>query len=141
MLHDIGSLVIFKKKSQQARKILMACKFQHASLCEVEKKILGFDHTQAGAALIMAWRLPKWLHEVTLWHHEPFKSETHRGAAGIVHIADFVSYRINESDGGGMPAVVLNDKVVTDLGFSKPYLDALEEDLKEPFEEAVEAFA
>ena len=140
MLHDIGSLVIFKKKPQQAREVLLACKSQNLSLTDAEQKILGFDHAQAGGALLKAWKLSKLLYEVVMWHHSPFKSTTHRTAAGIVHIADFISYRLNEGTAGSRPETTLNEDVLTELGLSRPYLATFEKKLKEPFETAVKDF-
>lgn len=140
MLHDIGSLVIFKKRPNQAREVLLTCKSQNAPLTEVEQKILGFDHTQAGGALLKAWKLPILLQEAALWHHAPSRSTTHRPAVGIVHAADFVSYRMNGNTDSGIPYLTLNNDVIAELGFSETYLSSLEQNLKKPFEAAVKAF-
>lgn len=140
MLHDIGSLVIFKKKPDQAREVFTICKNQKTPLTDTERKVLGFDHTQAGGALLKAWKLPQFLYEVVLWHHDPFKSTTHRSDAGIIHVADFVSYQLNAALSGGTPPPPLNVAVVKELGLSEQFLVTLEKELKEPIEKAVSAF-
>jgi HD-like signal output (HDOD) protein len=140
MLHDIGSLAIFKKKPELARAVLTSCRNQKTPLLETERSLLGFDHTQAGAALLKAWKLPEFLYQLVLWHHEPSKSLTHRVEAGIIHVADFVSYKLNSTSGGGMALPPLSAGILKELGLSEPYLDVLEKEIKEPLEKAVSVF-
>lgn len=140
MLHDIGSLVIFKKKPDLAREVMISCKNQKTPLIETERRILGFDHTQAGGALLKVWKLPKFLYEVVLWHHDPSKSATHRAEAGIIHVADYVSYKVNAAANSGSPPPVLSAAVMKEVGLTAQYLNVLGEELKEPIEKAVSAF-
>ena len=57
MLHDIGSLILFKESPEDAKKILLRCKESGENLFKVEKEVLGYDHAEIGAMLLTEWKL------------------------------------------------------------------------------------
>lgn len=91
LLHNIGSLVIYQTVPELAREALNSAEFGHEVLCDAEKRVIGFDHTEAGLALVNAWRLPPSLGEVVRYHHQPDLAESFPLEVSIVHIADIMA--------------------------------------------------
>ena len=53
-----------------------------------EKRILGIDHAEAGAALLKAWELPEMIAQANRWHHNPEGYEGDTTVVDLVHLAD-----------------------------------------------------
>lgn len=140
MLHDIGSLVIFKKRPVQAKEILTKCKEQNVPLVEMERKIMGYDHAQVGGTLLNAWKLPKFHVDVVTCHHNPFVCQAHRLEAGMIHVADIVSYRVHEKKTPALSIPAMAPNILGKLGLTEAYVKLLEQEVMEPYEEAVKVF-
>ncbi len=90
LLHNIGSLVIYQAMPELAREAINGSKFGNEVIFLSEQRIMGFDHTEVGQALVKAWRLPSSLEEVTRYHHSPTQSEKFPLEVAIVHLADIM---------------------------------------------------
>lgn len=101
ILHDIGSLVIYKKAPKAAKQALDLSEEGSKPLFEVETQVHGFNHAEAGAALFHAWRLPERLIEVVACHHSPRKSKKYLRDASIIQLADIISQGIGFAGNGG----------------------------------------
>ncbi|WP_438969951.1 HDOD domain-containing protein [Methylophaga sp.] len=90
LLHNIGSLVLYKSVPELAGEAIRSAEFGHEVIFKAEQRVLGFDHTEVGQALIKAWRLPPSLEEVARYHHSPSDAEHFPFDVAIVHIADIL---------------------------------------------------
>jgi len=90
LLQNIGALVIYQSMPELAREAINSAEFGHEVIYEAEQRILGFDHTDVGQALVKAWRLPHSLEEVVKCHHTPSQSVNFPLEVAIVHIADIM---------------------------------------------------
>jgi len=90
LLHNIGSLVIYQSMPELAREAINSSKFGNEAIFLSEQRVLGFDHTQVGQALVKAWRLPALLDDVVRHHHTPSDSKDFPLEVAIVHIADIM---------------------------------------------------
>lgn len=90
LLHNIGSLVIYQSMPELAREAINSSKFGNEAIFLSEQRVLGFDHTEVGQALVKAWRLPASLDDVVRHHHTPSNSEEFPLEVAIVHIADIM---------------------------------------------------
>jgi len=90
LLHDIGELIIFNRLPEQAKQALLAVldSQEELSVPEAERQIIGFDHSEVGAALARQWNLPPLLLECIAWHHAPERAEKHPREAALIHIAN-----------------------------------------------------
>lgn len=100
MLHDVGSLVIYKKMPKRAREILLRSKTEGLPLFEVERQVLGFDHAQVGGALLKEWNLSESLVEAVAFHHDPSQAALFPVEAAILHVADIVAYDLKLGSSG-----------------------------------------
>ncbi|MCP4292759.1 MAG: HDOD domain-containing protein [bacterium] len=68
LLHDIGKLVLDHPLTENTSLV------QGSVSQKNEREITGFDHSEAGAALLESWDVPKEVSQAVRWHHEPLKA-------------------------------------------------------------------
>ena len=116
LLHDIGQLVLFHKLPELAFQALayLAADSDDPDVAAAERRLIGVDHTQVGAALARNWSLPAIIAAVLEHHHNPTHATVHEQAVAIVHIANSLA--------------VLAELESTDL-FEAPAIDSAAWDL------------
>lgn len=87
LLHNIGSLVLYQSVPELSAEAIKSARFGHEVLHLAEQRVIGFDHTEVGEALLQAWRLPESLGFVARHHHNPVASG-YAAEVCIVHVAD-----------------------------------------------------
>jgi HD-like signal output (HDOD) protein len=95
MLHDIGSLIVYKKFSSVAEKVLRRCKENKEYLFDVEREVFGASHAKVGGKLLKGWGLPMSLCEPVFFHHRPNKAKEFPLATKIIHVADSIVDEMN----------------------------------------------
>ena len=125
LLQNIGSLVIYQSVPELAREVINSAKFGNEVIYKAEQRILGFDHTDVGQALVKAWRLPHSLEEVVKCHHTPSQSVNFPLEVAVVHIADIIvsSAQLGHSGDSHVPPLEpdawdllgLDEKIIPDL--------------------------
>lgn len=140
MLHDIGSLVIYKEVPEKAREILTRCQSEGLALTTVEEEVLGFTHAQVGAIIFSKWGLPRTLIEAVQFHHNPSKSEEHPLYPAIVHLADIIAYEMNLGTGGEPGIPKLDPGAVQRVGLNRSFLTDIQDYVRDQVEDAVSIF-
>lgn len=88
ILHDVGRLVIYLTLPEKAREVLFITGGDEWILEETEMEVIGFGHTEVGAALFNAWEFPESLQEIARYHHQPSKAaDDYQRDVSLVHIA------------------------------------------------------
>lgn len=100
LLHDIGTLVLYRKQPEQARRALELALDESISLQAAETEVFGFHHGEVGAELMRAWKLPESFAEVSLHHHQPSTAQRFRLETATVHLADVISGMAQGTAGG-----------------------------------------
>ena len=98
LLHDIGQLVIAHQLPDQAKEIQMQVMDGAQHQWQVEKNILGFDHSELGAQLIQQWNLPALLVESIRYHHEPQQAKNCKTCCYVIHLANKLAYLEDDAD-------------------------------------------
>jgi putative nucleotidyltransferase with HDIG domain len=93
MLHDVGMIILERFLPSEYERCLEAAIHEEISLFEAERRLLGFDHTQAGEQLANRWNLPDRIKAAIRFHHEPFADPDHRKSTCIVAVADAMAHR------------------------------------------------
>ena len=99
LIHDAGKLVLDRYLLERKDKVDQAVKTKSA-FWEVEKEVLGFDHTELASDLCTKWKLPENHVNAMRYHHAPSKSDGNQ-LAYIVHVANHVAHLVetgNSSD-------------------------------------------
>lgn len=100
LLHDIGRLVMYLRLPQPSREILRRCAEEDVTPCVMEARVLGFDHAELGAELLVLWGIPAPLVAMVRRHHEPLPSRSGVGDDVTVHFADFATTALGMGDSG-----------------------------------------
>lgn len=91
LLHDIGKLVLDQGMSQGS--VIMGDNTHSKTpSLSLERCKTGFDHAEAGAALLDSWELPEEIISAIRWHHEPFKAGENKRLALAISVADQVAH-------------------------------------------------
>lgn len=94
LLHDVGKSLFDR---QHPGTFAKAVRFQQErpdiSPLEIERRVMGVTHTEAGAVVAMFWRLPPALAEAILYHHHPELSGAYPRLCAVVHLADLLALR------------------------------------------------
>lgn len=140
MLHDVGSLIIYKEVPEKAREILVRCRAEGLALSLAEEDILGFTHAQVGAIVFTKWGLPKSLVEAVQFHHYPSKAKEYPMFAAIVHLADIIAYEMKLGTGGepGIPEV--DPAAIQRVGLNRSFLTDIQDYVRDQVEETVGLF-
>lgn len=93
LLHDVGELLLFNRLPERAREALTLALdgVEEPEIHQAERRVIGFDHGEVGAALARRWGLPPMLSESIEFHHRPCDAPHHPGAAALIHIANAVA--------------------------------------------------
>lgn len=95
LLHDIGKVVIDQFMTDAYPMLYRELQDPHADIIAAEKRIIGLDHTRAGALLATNWSLPAPLANVILHHHHPETSPGQNLLVTVVHLADLLMSRFH----------------------------------------------
>lgn len=143
LLHDVGSLILYRKFPNKVSAVLMAAEGDEEVLYRVEQDMFGFDHAEIGAALLEFWNLPGTLLSAVRHHHEPEAAEGGGLEAGLVHIANVAANRLED---GAFMAGQANDQLAPDpiawrlCKLDPSALDAVTADLPQELEQATAVF-
>ena len=140
MLHDIGSLILYKEAPEEARKILTRCKAEGLSLSTVEEEVLGFTHAEVGAVVFTKWGLPESLVAAVQYHHRPSDAKNHSLFPTIVHLADIIAYEMDLGSGAEPTIPVLDPAVIQRTALTRAFLADIQESVREEVDEAVGLF-
>ncbi len=92
LLHDIGKVALDACLPKSYARVVAQVEHHHACICDVERQVLGLDHTVAGKRLVERWRLPPAVIESVWLHHQSPEALPSSVAYGqlvrIIHLAD-----------------------------------------------------
>jgi putative nucleotidyltransferase with HDIG domain len=140
MLHDIGSLIIYKKFPEEAERVLERCKSNKEYLFDVERKIFGASHAKVGGELLRGWGLSSILYESAYYHHRPGKAKDFPLVAMIVHVADSMVDEMGLGSSGEVVANPVKPKTLQKLGFSELPIKKFEKEIKDQYYTALSVF-
>jgi putative nucleotidyltransferase with HDIG domain len=88
LLHDIGKVVLDQFIADVQPLFYRMIMEQGKDSCQLEQKIVGFDHCQTGLMLCENWNLPDILEDVILFHHAPLTTENNKEMVNLIYVAD-----------------------------------------------------
>lgn len=138
LLHDLGSLVIYRRAPQLAVALLEQAQGNEEALYRAELAQLGFSHAELGGLLLRRWSLPELLQEAVQYHHNPGCAPNAAIEASIVHIGDILA---NHSELGAFCEQPVAELSVAPGAWQTIGLSEVEIDLQELIGEAGLQFA
>lgn len=97
LLHDVGRLLLLMKLPDEMGSVVSEYHKSRKNVCELEIEHIGFDHAEAGAALLAHWNLPTSLCSSVRFHHAPAIAEDAHLESSILHLADRITHSAQES--------------------------------------------
>ena len=93
LMHDIGKVVLDQFVKSTYPYLYRNANDQNVSLLDIEKEIIGMDHTEIGALLGEKWDLPDMFIDTIRFHHNPDKAKINPKLTHMVYIADVLMSR------------------------------------------------
>ena len=110
LLHDVGALILFLVRPEQARAILIETENRGGQTRLVEREHLGVDHTEIGSRLQEHWGLLETSIAVARYHHSPSEApEKVRPIVDLVHLADVATSALQIGNAGERSAHPLDE--------------------------------
>lgn len=135
LLHDVGSLILFRKVPELARAALARVQGTTLLLWEAEQQVMGFDHARVGAELLSTWKLPASLCEAVAFHHAPLEAPTAPLEATIVHLANGIANLRGRAKSPLIPPPQLDARTWEAIGLSpEEVMDAVIADAEQQLE-------
>ncbi len=140
MLHDIGSLVLYKEAPSISRTCLNRADYEGQHLFVVEKEEMGFSHAEIGRQLLDQWRLPELFVETAGYHHNPLDAPKYPKFVSMVHIADILSYELGLGSSGEPFVPPLGNGILQFLQLDRSQLIEIKASVKISFDEIYQMF-
>jgi len=96
LLHDVGRLLMLLHLPDAVGGVVLRQRETGQDICELELALIGFDHAQAGEALLSHWSLPANLCASVRHHHAPREASEACLEAAILHLADRITHCAQE---------------------------------------------
>jgi HD-like signal output (HDOD) protein len=93
-LHDMGITVIHKYFHTHFIEIHKLVSEKNISFIEAEDEVLGMNHQEIGNFLAEKWNFPEILCDAILTHHNPNRSTLNKVLSSIVHLADYMTQKL-----------------------------------------------
>ncbi|HQZ95070.1 MAG TPA: HDOD domain-containing protein [Pyrinomonadaceae bacterium] len=98
LLHDVGKLILLRADAPFYTDLIKQGE-DSGDISVIERRVLGFDHAELGAAAGIAWKLPGAVCHMIRNHHHPSTSTAGVALAHVLQTADqFVKGRISFED-------------------------------------------
>ena len=92
LLHDIGKVVLIEFFSKIYRQLTMDMqKNPEARFSDLEKKYLGYNHSELGGKLLEIWNFPEDLVESVTCVYHPENAKINPELVSIIHIANIIA--------------------------------------------------
>ncbi|MBI4384502.1 MAG: HDOD domain-containing protein [Nitrospinae bacterium] len=140
ILHDIGRLILFNNFPDLAAEVEECHEVGANFLYEAERAVLGFTHSELGAALARAWNLPSFLEEAIACHHDPSQMQYPSLECAVLNVAD-IMVKAMELGCSGDPCVPpLSPKTWETIGISAALVPPIWKQAKRQYEKTAGFF-
>jgi HD-like signal output (HDOD) protein len=143
LVHDIGKLLLNKLLSEQVEMLPPATGGQSVAedLSAAEERLLGYDHSVAGAALAEAWNFPPMLVMAIRYHHSPQEATQNTELVLSVAAADLIAKSLGLTSGHTTGSCAADLETLTDHGIPEETIRQLIDHLLEDVDELQENLA
>ncbi len=105
LLHDIGKIILSDTLESTYAVIVRETSSNCYPLLEVERRVLGFDHAEAGGRLLARWNFPANLTAAVAHHHRPEEAGPHARLAAYAHVGNLIAYAMGQGYGNAAYAL------------------------------------
>jgi HD-like signal output (HDOD) protein len=116
LLHDLGISVVHRFMHSDFVTISDLVN-KGTSHLEAEMQVLGMDHPSVGEALLKNWNIPEIICNIVKHHHAPHLSTQAPVLSSVVHLADYMTQKLQMGNLKWDAALELNENIFTNLNF------------------------
>ncbi len=95
LLHDIGKVILDQFVAESAPLFFRQMNDDQYDFLDLEKKMIGVTHCEAGLLLAKRWKFSDSLTDVIGFHHTPEKAVKDKTLVTIVYLADLLTEHFN----------------------------------------------
>ncbi len=133
LLHDIGKLELEEAMPKSFARIVEEAKSTEASICTIEQKHLGLDHTIIGKRLAQKWHLPYQI-ALAIWlHHSDVvrisQSMPEARIAQVVQLADSIARQSGIGQSGSFDSPEPQEQIAQSLEINFEQLEQVRQKL------------
>ena len=125
LLHDLGKTAISVWLENKLPAMLRIAEKDGLPFDAVERKVLGYDHTEVGAHMAESWNLPTALVDVMRYHHRPDELVPSNPMVDCVHIGDYLAGSMGFGLGGDGLGYRFDENALSRIGLGVDDLDSL----------------
>ena len=138
LLHDVGKIVLNAFVKKESEQIYALVRDDGTTFDEAERKVLGFNHTDAGAELARQWNLPEPLVEAIAHHQHPERSTKYTRLVSQVHLGNILCISFGIGLGSDGLAYTFDPTALAAVGLEVSDLYRLSVRVHEDFKKAEE---
>ena len=101
LLRDLGHLLLYQYLPELAEEAIKTSANNGEPIQTTEQKLIGFDYTQVGKALVNSWKLPINLGEAIRHQHSPSGTPDYQFEAALLNIAGALTEGFQSPNGEG----------------------------------------
>ncbi len=116
LLHDLGISVVHRFMHSDFVTIYDVVG-KGTPFLEAEKETLGMDHQAVGEILLKNWNIPELICNIVKNHHSPQLSADAPVLSSVVHLADYMTQKLQMGDLKWDGTLELNEHILTTLHF------------------------
>jgi len=125
LLHDVGKLILDMSFGPFSQAIEREAQRTWLPREQIEKNILGINHTEIGQEIAILWNLPNEIAESIANHHHPHLALRHKLLTGLVYIADVVARQMKIGSSGNYVPPEIKDPFAEKIRLPIPLADLL----------------
>jgi HD-like signal output (HDOD) protein len=116
LLHDLGISVVHRFMHSDFVNI---CDLVNngVSYLDAERQILGIDHQLVGEMLLKNWNIPELICNIVKNHHSPNLSQEAPVLSSVVHLADYMTQKLQTGELKWDGNIELNEQIFNNLHF------------------------
>jgi putative nucleotidyltransferase with HDIG domain len=134
LLHDMGKVALDACLPRSFSRVVQIAESSLANIADVEKKVLGIDHTVVGKRLAEKWQLPLPIIETIWLHHQSTEAlpeaVRYRNIVKTVHLADLLVREQRIGYSGNHYFAEKASAVAEKLGCSASTIDRITRELR-----------
>ena len=116
LLHDLGISVVHRFMHSDFVNICDLVS-NGASYLDAENQILGIDHQVVGEILLKNWNIPELICNIVKNHHSPNLSQEAPVLSSVVHLADYMTQKLQMGELKWDGSIELNEHIFNNLHF------------------------
>lgn len=118
LMSDLGHMVLYIKVPELTAQAKLQTRERPWERAQAERKLIGCDFAQVGAALTEAWKLPPTFGEAILHQNAPQQAGVHAVEASLLHIATLLAEGRTSEDGNVTFDALITPFAWTTLGLN-----------------------